>query len=478
MGFPIYFGLGQAYYMGLRDFQLSESYFQLAERHYQDRSLNEKFVYCNNRGNSYYYQQKYDKALLWFLKAKKLVSSDKHPFELNLCYGNLSDIYLKLNQLDSSQFYLDKSCAFFSTMKGSTIDYYLITIKAGLALRRGNTNEALKLLQSDKQTQNIEPEIASIRNQCWQEYFVKIGDYKNAYKYQVLNQHLNDSIRNEKVETRIAEIDTRYKQDTAIIKRELLLNSQNNQISTLRLANYIWVLLIVIVVASSLFLYFMMKRKRDIQRMKHQEQTAQLRLQNIRNRISPHLIFNVLNQQINTEADKEQYKNLYALVKLLRKSLEFTEQTLVSLADELDFVHAYIDLEKRKIGDDFYFTQEIDPGVDTNKIHVPAMIIQIPVENALKHALRNKTGKKTLTISITAKQQGVHISIVDNGNGYNPTMKNNTDGTGTGLKVLYQTIQLLNLKNKSQITFSIANIEDKKTTGTKVEIYIPDNYHI
>jgi tetratricopeptide (TPR) repeat protein len=477
MGFPIYLGLGQAYYSGLRDFRLSEKYFDLAWRYYPQRTLNEQFVYCNNRANSYYYQQKYKQALLWFLKAKALVPPAKYQFFANLCYANLSDIYLKLGRLDSAQYYLDRSMRFFASSKGTTIFYYLTTVKASLAMKEGRVAEAHSLLSADPTTKLIEPEIAGIRNQCWQDYYVKVGDYKNAYKSLLQNTLMNDSIRNEKIANRIAEIDLRYKQDTAVIKRELLLVQQSGQISSLRMANYFWALLVFVIIAGGFLLYHSLQRKRAIQRMMHQEQTAQLRLQNIRNRISPHLMFNVLNREMSS-GNGQDNQNLFDLVKLLRKSLEFTEQTLIPLNDELDFVKTYIDLERTKLGDDFEWSLKVDETVDTANVKLPAMMIQIPVENALKHGLRNKTGNKRLSIDISGKNEGVQILVSDNGNGYHPSEHSDTKGTGTGLKVLYQTLQLLNLKNKSQITFTIRNITEPEQTGTVADIYIPNNYHV
>ena len=62
------------------------------------------------------------------------------------------------------------------------------------------------------------------------------------------------------------------------------------------------------------------------------------------------------------------------------------------------------------------------------------------------------------------------MTITDNGRGYLPQVASATRGTGTGLKVLYQTIQLLNKSDK--IRFDITNRSDGQT-GTQVSVYIP-----
>jgi len=97
-------------------------------------------------------------------------------------------------------------------------------------------------------------------------------------------------------------------------------------------------------------------------------------------------------------------------------------------------------------------------------------------ENALKHGLAGIDGLKLLGISVCRKGSGILIDICDNGRGYSPQTLSSTRGTGTGLKVLYQTIQLLNDKNREKIRFEIKNLVNNGQTGTQVLIYIPLDY--
>lgn len=197
-------------------------------------------------------------------------------------------------------------------------------------------------------------------------------------------------------------------------------------------------------------------------------------MENLRSRISPHFTFNVLGREINQFKGSEEVKNnLMELVKYLRRSLELTEKLSVSLQDELDFVRSYIDLERGRVGEGFIPTITVEDGLDATRIMIPSMIVQIPVENAIKHGLAGKDGAKELSICVSRQGNGVYITVTDNGRGYLPQVSSATRGTGTGLKVLYQTIQLLNTKNKSdKIRFNITNRNDGKT-GTQVSVYIP-----
>ena len=76
--------------------------------------------------------------------------------------------------------------------------------------------------------------------------------------------------------------------------------------------------------------------------MRSQHMINTLRMENIRNRVSPHFIFNVLNREINSHSNGYS-ENMRQLVKLMRRNLELTEHLCVTLDEELDFVHTYID---------------------------------------------------------------------------------------------------------------------------------------
>lgn len=99
-------------------------------------------------------------------------------------------------------------------------------------------------------------------------------------------------------------------------------------------------------IAVSLVIILYRKRQRDREQWRLQTAITSLRLENVRNRISPHFIFNVLNREMNLHKDEEESKNLIGLTKLLRRNLELTECLSVSLADELDFVNTYVALEE------------------------------------------------------------------------------------------------------------------------------------
>lgn len=222
------------------------------------------------------------------------------------------------------------------------------------------------------------------------------------------------------------------------------------------------------------FVYMYNKRQRFLLQMKSQNMIATLRMENIRNRVSPHFIFNILNREMGNYTD-EQAGNMRGLVKLMRRNLELTEQLCVTMAEELDFVNTFINLEREALGDSFILFTSIDAAIHLDQEILPSMMIQIPIENAIKHALKDKEGMKRLWIDIKKTGEGICVKVRDNGGGYRINSANH--GTGTGIKVILQTIQLLNANNKKHIDISITNVQlEDGETGCEFAVFLPQGY--
>ena len=475
--FPVYCGLGQTY-MDLRDFDLSNHYYELAGQFFDEMTVSEKWVYLNNRGNHYYYKKDYQEALVYMRQAEELIADyPQMVFESNLSKVNLGDLYLLTNRLDSAENNLNEGYRYFSEIKNNSAMHYIETLMIELSLKKGNIARAREMIARTASTGHVDANMLTIRNQYLQHYYEKAGDYRNAYEYLKRDYQLNDSIRSERIRTRVAELDMRYRQDTIVLRKEMQIQRQAGEVRVLKLSMYIWVLVCLLLAAGTVVIIWYMRKKREFLRERFFQQINRVRMENLRGRISPHFTFNVLGREINQFNGSEEVKNnLMELVKYLRRSLELTEKLSVSLQDELDFVQSYIRLESGRVGEDFTVSVVVEEGLDAKSIMIPSMIVQIPVENAIKHGLAGKDDEKELTIRISREGKGVRIVICDNGRGYLPQVASSTRGTGTGLKVLYQTIQLLNTKNKNEkIRFNIDNRNDGQT-GTQVSVFIPFHF--
>lgn len=474
--YPIYYGLGQVY-VTLRDFDQCDYYFDLASRYFNQMMPYEKYIYLNNRGTSYYYRDEPRKAMGYFQQVIGLAS--QYPdmrFELNLARLNLSDCYLQLAEADSALLNMQACRPFFEELGITTALYYLDTQTIELALLKNDYVQARRIFQRSVTPTNIEPDMVHIRYNYLRQYFEKTGDYRKAYHFLKESQRLDDSIRNERISMRTADLALRYQQDSTLLAHRVHIREAENELLLLRQTQIIVCVAAFIILLIAIFTYLYSKKQRALLQAENRRQISSLRLENIRGRLSPHFIFNVLNQEIANPQPQTAGTALPLLVKLMRRNLELAEQLCVTLTEELDFVKTYIDLERKSMGVDFHFSLHMDAQMCPDSQQIPSMLIQMPVENALKHALRGKEGERWLWIDIRQTPENqCHIEITDNGGGYKPTSPSR--GTGTGLKAVMQTIQILNSRNSSHIEVSVRNVLlDNGETGCQVSFSVPANY--
>lgn len=156
---------------------------------------------------------------------------------------------------------------------------------------------------------------------------------------------------------------------------------------------------------------------------------------NLKNQISPHFLFNNLNTLLHLiDTDKEKSKEfVHKLANVYKNTIEISEQNLVFLKEELNYIDSYTALLQERFGSNVNFKIEIRHE-DQNKKIVP-LSLQLAVENAVKHNIITK--KQPLNISIETKDEYL---IVKN----NLQKKNSNEiNYGLGLKNIKKRYGLL-----------------------------------
>lgn len=469
----LYMGLAQIY-VTLRNYDKAKLYYDQTEPHVKEMSPSMQAYYINNLGNYYYYQDDYKNALQSFLRMKKLLEQHGmvRTFDMYLCKINLADVYLNLGKLNDATAMLDDVEPYFRAQGDNTSIYYCNTIRFGIAVRAGRMQEAGRLM-ADKTDESLIPyTLVNIRNRYKRRYYELTGNYDKAYA--LLNRSIayNDSIEHNLSNMRTTEIMSRFTTDTLQLHRDLAIEHKNAEIQSIKFTS---TLAISIAVTSILLLilWYLYLRKR---RFKIQLRMMNLKLDNIRNRISPHFMFNVLNNRI-IKSDAKESNELTELAQLIRANLDMSSTLGVELQKELEFVQQYVRVESYLMGDDFHFNIDIAPDVDASSVRIPSMFIQILTENAIKHALRNKEGIKLLSITVRREQHNTVIRVTDNGPGFNPA----TLRRKTGMNIISQTIAVINVRNKDKIRFAIRNIyspDGQQTKGCEATLKVPDGVKI
>jgi LytS/YehU family sensor histidine kinase len=195
----------------------------------------------------------------------------------------------------------------------------------------------------------------------------------------------------------------------------------------------------------------------------------------IRAQMNPHFLFNSLNSvqnliQQNRAGEAHLYLSNFA--GLIRKVLRNSDKEEVSLAEELEMLEQYLNLEKLRF--DFEYCMEVGEGIDQNLFMLPSMILQPLAENALTHGLQHKIGDKRLEIRINKNKNSVRITIEDNGIGIEEAKKLKTKSNGVGLRMNEERIRMMKDKYGGNYSFTLIDLSGKGMEGTRVEIVVPE----
>lgn len=465
----LYLGLATIY-LQLNDFDTSLKYYQQTEKYFSLMSVNMQAYYLNNYGNYYYYTGDYKASLQKFLTLKAFL--EKHhkteTFDMYLCKLNLADVYLNLGDVVRSEKCLEEIEPWFVKNGNDVAIYYVNSIRIGQAVKRGNMAKVKDILQHEKKLDNMEFNLRQIRNRYLRKYYESIGDYRGAYENLRADAQMDDSLAHNRLNMRASEIMNRFAQDTIRLHHRLEMEHKNAVVQSANTITVAAVLLVVVIILMFALL-FMRSRKQYAQ---DKMRIMQLRLASVRNRISPHFVFNVLNGKI-LKSNEQDANELLDLTKLIRANLDLSCRLDVTLREELDFVERYVHVEKQMMGDDFEFRIDQAKAVDADRVRIPSMFVQILVENAFVHGLKGWDGHKSIHIEIDKKEKATSIKVKDNGPGFDIR---SVGKKRTGLSVITQTIAIVNERNKSKMTFSLSN-EQKcgKNVGCVATIVIPDN---
>lgn len=485
-------GLGQVY-NDLRNYQLAHFYFHKAERQYPPRNPKDAHFFYNSWGNVYSSQEKPAEALKCFLKAQKATLQMGQPFMTAVVDANLGQTYLELNRLDSAQKYLANTTKFFFVQPNmqNDLQFYIDGLNAALALKQNRLDKASAILSKPYDLSKMSPNYLYLYHKGWADLYERKGQFAKALQYQKLMKQYDDSLRNATMVSNVQENELRFKQDTAIVRRDLILQSTQAEAKSSRLILLLVIGLLVVGVLALVVFYRYKSLRHKHQHREEMNRMMALKMENVRNRFSPHFVFNVLNIFISNLPKGVNVKPLRLLIQVLRANLLTCDQVAVSLEDELQMVMSYSSL--RHETNPLLPMPRFDIAKEVNmSLMLPSMILQIPVENALKHAFvgMEESGEKPLLdVKVWIEDGMLRIDVIDNGcggvgavAGMGTKKTNAAASTGTGLRILNSTIEMLNAGNARKMYFKMqsragtADGGSDRQKGTCVSIGVPCEY--
>ena len=153
--------------------------------------------------------------------------------------------------------------------------------------------------------------------------------------------------------------------------------------------------------------------------------------------------------------------------------MQGARQLLIPLEQELNHVQAYLSLEQARFPNKYEVKMYIEDELKTTL--VPPFVLQLLVENALRHAFPKKQPVCEVEVHVFEKEGMVHFEVKDNGQGIEEErleqlgkmVVSSKKGTGTALYNINE--RLIGLFGKE----TMLHIESELNEGTEITFVIP-----
>lgn len=223
------------------------------------------------------------------------------------------------------------------------------------------------------------------------------------------------------------------------------------------------------------FLVYKIRMNKKLKQQTQEKRLRELQMAAIRAQMNPHFLFNSLNSVQNLvqqNKNKEAHLYLSDFAGLIRKVLKNSDKEEVTLAEELETLEQYLNLEKLRF--DFEYSIEVDDQIDKDLFMLPSLILQPFAENALVHGLQHKAGNKKLLVQITKIENAILIAIEDNGIGFDASKKLQTNSNGVGMRMNQERIQMMKEKYGGNYSFKIIDLAEQGLEGSRIEVIFPE----
>jgi two-component system LytT family sensor kinase len=210
--------------------------------------------------------------------------------------------------------------------------------------------------------------------------------------------------------------------------------------------------------------YSRQAREREVRAARLEARLIESQLQALQQQLHPHFLFNTLHAistLVHRDPDKADLM-IERLSDLLRITLRKVGVQEVELAQELEYLRAYLDIEQVHFGSRLRVEYRIDAGA--MDVLVPTLILQPLVENAVRHGLEPMVRPGTLGIEAQAGGDVLRLRILDDGSGFAPNWQR-SEGVG-----------LANTRSRLERLYgqqAALTILDNPGGGVVVDIQIP-----
>lgn len=303
---------------------------------------------------------------------------------------------------------------------------------------------------------------------------IKNHDYKGAFEASELYRRTQDSLSQINIQKQAAEKEFNYNLEKKENENKLL--SQQNKIQSLQLTqNRLMTLGLVSLLTLVLLVAILLIRQG---RLSARQKSTQLEQKLLRSQMNPHFIFNSLQSIQNfilKHDEKAAIKYLSSFANVTRNVLENSRMEFIPLNKEIRLLENYLQLQKLRFNELFEYEISVDENIDTSTLSIPPMLAQPFVENAVEHGMRTLEAGGKIKASYRIDNACLVMEISDNGNGFDAAKKNNDDHHSLAIEITRERIDLINLKAKKKIIYSVSALYPDRPSqkGVLVTFKIP-----
>ncbi|MCC2614968.1 histidine kinase [Aestuariibacter halophilus] len=238
------------------------------------------------------------------------------------------------------------------------------------------------------------------------------------------------------------------------------------------LTNYFQLLPILLIWT---LLYYAIKylhraNKSDVEVLRLSASLKEAELNALKGQINPHFMFNCLNniRGLMLEDVTAARAAISSLAEVLRHSLSGTHKDKIPLRKELLLVNEFIALAKLHYENRLIVSMQIDP--QSEPCLIPVMLLQLLVENAIKHGIANEPGGGELVITTKISKKRLEILVTNPGKlDTKQHITDNPNSTGTGLLNITERLLLMYATHAS---FSLQQQQDL----IEARVWLPVEY--
>jgi two-component system LytT family sensor kinase len=162
------------------------------------------------------------------------------------------------------------------------------------------------------------------------------------------------------------------------------------------------------------------------------EELSRAQLAALRQQIEPHFMFNTLNSIAGLVRDHRSdaaVSMIVGLSEFLRRATEDSHRSQVTLAEEVEYLQRYLEIQKVRFGDRLQVS--VDIPTELLRARVPNLLLQPLVENAIKHGIAKRVAGGTIRVAGASQNGSLYLSIFNDG----PALPTDWQATRTGVGI-------------------------------------------